>query len=47
MMLVENQGGNVYTGQEISSWMASAGFDDLSITRLPDPSPMGLVVGYK
>ncbi len=47
MMLVENQGGNVYTGQELTSWLANAGFHDLSCTRLPEPSPMGLVVGYK
>jgi SAM-dependent methyltransferase len=47
MMLVENLGGNVYTGQDISSWMEGAGFGDISITRLPEPSPMGLVVGHK
>jgi hypothetical protein len=47
MMLVENQGGNVYTGQEIAGWMANAGFKDVYIERLPEPSPMGLVVGRK
>ena len=47
MMLVENLGGNVYTGQDISSWMAGAGFGDISVTRLPEPSPMCLVVGFK
>lgn len=47
MMLVENQGGNVYTGQELASWMANAGFGAISTTRLPEPSPMGLVIGIK
>ena len=47
MMLVENQGGNVYTAPEIESWLIAAGFRDVVTTRLPDPSPMGLVVGYK
>jgi predicted O-methyltransferase YrrM len=47
MMLVENQGGNVYTSQDIMSWMTDTGFENVSTTRLPDPSPMGLVVGYK
>jgi SAM-dependent methyltransferase len=47
MMLVENPGGNVYTSEEIAAWMANAGFGGLSIARLPKPSPMGLVVGYR
>ncbi|MFC2029337.1 methyltransferase [Chloroflexota bacterium] len=47
MMLVENQGGNVYTGQEIIAWMAGAGYGNIGVKRLSDPSPMGLVVGYK
>jgi len=47
MMLVENPGGNVYSGQEIEGWLAGAGFRDTSIARLPAPSPMGLVVGYR
>jgi predicted O-methyltransferase YrrM len=47
MMLVENQGGNAYTGQEIEGWLAGAGFRNPATTRLPAPSPMGLVVGYR
>jgi cyclopropane fatty-acyl-phospholipid synthase-like methyltransferase len=47
MMLVENQGGNVYTVPEIESWLTGAGFQDVGTTRLPEPSPMGLVVGAK
>ena len=47
MMLIENQGGNVYTGQEIAGWMEGAGFSRVSVSRLADPSPMGLVVGRR
>ena len=47
MMLVENQGGNVYTVPEIESWLVGAGFRDVATRRLPEPSPMGLVVGTK
>ncbi len=47
MMLVENQGGNVYTAADVESWLAAAGFVDLSTTLLPAPSPMGLLVGRK
>jgi predicted O-methyltransferase YrrM len=47
MMLVENPGGNVYTGPEIEAWMAGVGFRDSSTTRLPAPSPMGLVMGHR
>jgi predicted O-methyltransferase YrrM len=47
MMLVENQGGNAYTGGEIRSWLTGAGFSDTTVVRLPAPSPMGLVCGCK
>jgi SAM-dependent methyltransferase len=47
MMLVENQGGNVYTGGELRSWLAGAGFANITVTPLPAPSPMGLVCGSK
>jgi hypothetical protein len=47
MMLIENQGGNVYTVPEIESWLASAGFQGVTIKRMPNPSPMGLLAGYK
>jgi predicted O-methyltransferase YrrM len=47
MMLVENEGGNVYTAHDIETWLAGAGFDDIATTPLPAPSPMGLIVGHK
>ena len=47
MMLVENQGGNVYTAQELAAWMEGAGFGDVGVKCLPDPSPMGFVIGRK
>ena len=47
MMLVENQGGNVYSGQEIVAWLEGAGFGNVAVNHLPDPSPMGLIVGQK
>ncbi len=47
MMLVENQGGNVYTADDILGWLAAAGFGRPSVQRLPEPSPMGIVSGYR
>jgi len=47
MMLVENQGGDVYTGPQIAAWLEAAGFSDVEIRPLPEPSPMGLVVGRR
>jgi len=47
MMLVENAGGNVYTGGDIESWLATAGFREVTSLRFPEPSPMGLVQGRK
>lgn len=47
MMLVENEGGNVYTAHDIETWLAGAGFDGIATTRLPAPSPMGWIVGRK
>lgn len=47
MMLVENAGGNVYTAGEIEAWMETAGFEERTTRRFPDPSPMGLVRGRK
>lgn len=47
MMLVENQGGNVYTAGDIRAWLEAAGFRRLSVQRLPEPSPMGVAVGYR
>jgi predicted O-methyltransferase YrrM len=47
MMLVENQGGNVYTEDDILGWLAAAGFSGLSVQRLPEPSPMGIVIGHR
>ena len=47
MMLAENQGGNVYTADEISGWLEAAGFGGLSVRRLPEPSPMGAISGQR
>lgn len=47
MMLVENQGGNAYSGPEIVSWISGAGFGQVALRRLPPPSPMGLAWGIK
>jgi 3-hydroxy-5-methyl-1-naphthoate 3-O-methyltransferase len=47
MMLVENQGGNVYTRADIESWLVDAGFEGVSTICLPPPSPMGVVRGLK
>lgn len=47
MMLVENQGGNVYSGAEIAGWLGGAGFQQVNVTRLSAPSPMGLVCGTR
>ena len=47
MMLVENQGGNVYTAQDILGWLAAAGFDGLAVQRLPEPSPMAVISGTR
>ncbi|MBN1315713.1 MAG: methyltransferase [Anaerolineales bacterium] len=47
MMLVENPGGNVYTGEQYESWLGGAGFKETSVIRMPDPSPMGLIIGSR
>jgi SAM-dependent methyltransferase len=47
MMLVENPGGNVYTAEQYESWLGGAGFKERSVIRMPDPSPMGLIIGTR
>lgn len=47
MMLVENPGGNVYTAGQYEMWLKDAGFKGVSVIRMLDPSPMGLIIGTR
>jgi hypothetical protein len=45
LMLIETTGGGTYTGADCRSWMASAGFRDMTVEHIAGPDWM--VVGYK
>jgi len=47
LMMLENQGAAEYPAEQIKHWLSEAGFRDVVAHRLPEPSPIVLVVGSK
>ena len=47
LMMLENQGAAEYPIEQIKGWLLEAGFVDPVAHRLPDPSPMVVVVARK
>jgi len=47
LMMLENQGAAEYPASEIEQWLLDAGFVDPVAHRLPDPSPMVVIVARK
>jgi predicted O-methyltransferase YrrM len=47
LMILENQGAAEYPASEIERWLLSAGFVDPVAQRLPEPSPMVVIVARK
>jgi ubiquinone/menaquinone biosynthesis C-methylase UbiE len=47
LMMLENQGAAEYPSEQIKRWLLEAGFTDPAARRLPEPSPMVLLVARK
>jgi hypothetical protein len=47
LMMLENQGAAEYPAEQIEGWLSEAGFNDPAVHRLPEPSPMVVLVGRK
>jgi len=47
LMMLENQGASEYPASDIKQWLLDAGFGDPVAHRLPDPSPMVVIVARK
>jgi predicted O-methyltransferase YrrM len=47
LMMLENQGAAEYPASEIEQWLLEAGFVDPVAHRLPEPSPMVVIVARK
>jgi predicted O-methyltransferase YrrM len=47
LMMLENQGAAEYPASEIEQWLLDAGFVDPVVHRLPEPSPMVVIIAGK
>ncbi len=47
LMMLENQGAAEYPAQTITQWLAEAGFLEAVARKLPEPSPMVVIVARK
>ncbi|HUS70572.1 MAG TPA: methyltransferase [Anaerolineae bacterium] len=47
LMMLENHGATEYPAEQIKSWLLEARFRDPVVHRLPEPSPMVVVVAHK
>jgi 2-polyprenyl-3-methyl-5-hydroxy-6-metoxy-1,4-benzoquinol methylase len=47
LMMLENHGAAEYPAEQIKTWLLETGFRDPVVHRLPDPSPMVVVVAHK
>jgi len=44
LMMLENHGAAEYPAEQIKTWLLETGFRDPVVHRLPEPSPMVVVV---
>jgi 2-polyprenyl-3-methyl-5-hydroxy-6-metoxy-1,4-benzoquinol methylase len=47
LMMLENHGAAEYPAEQIKTWLLEAGFRDPVVHRLPEPSPMVVMVAHK
>jgi ubiquinone/menaquinone biosynthesis C-methylase UbiE len=47
LMMLENHGAAEYSAEQIKTWLLETGFSDTVMHRLPEPSPMVVVVAHK
>jgi hypothetical protein len=45
--MLENHGAAEYSAEQIKTWLLETGFSDAVMHRLPEPSPMVVVVAHK